>query len=189
MKKLDVGKDFHHRLVARFEPYNNTHTAKHFKDKYLAALDDQDFWKNPKEPFIELDFTNVDVISPSFARAVFAHYLQYTDEKTILRVIKLTNITTVKKQIIQIEFEAARQMPQTIKAFLTMSDGALILNLLENMDPAKRLTMIQSISQKYKYRRKDAAKWNADQDKRVEETKAKARVQKFNEPGTTGDTN
>lgn len=64
METIDVGKEFNSRLTDRSQ-------ATIFIDKYLIKLLDKSIWAND-DPFITLDFVNVQKISPSFASQAFA---------------------------------------------------------------------------------------------------------------------
>lgn len=106
MKRVDVGKDFYHRLANR-DKYqgDGEHNAVEFRKKYLKELDNIEAWQND-DIFIVFDFGNVTKIGPSFASEAFAHFAQYADLNKILEKIKFENITKVKELIIINELKA-----------------------------------------------------------------------------------
>ena len=106
MYKIDVGEDFHHRLTNRDKHQRDgKYTGLEFREKYLSELYNSEVWENDI-PFIELDFSNVTKLGPSWANEVFAFFTQYAKPKRILSKIKLKNISKVKKAIIEEELAA-----------------------------------------------------------------------------------
>ena len=103
---VDVGEDFYHRLTNRNkEQGDGKHTAVDFREKYLSDLDDKNAWVND-DVFIELDFSNVTKIGPSFANEAFAYFTQYASPEKILRKISIRNATVVQKMVIKEELES-----------------------------------------------------------------------------------
>ena len=104
---VDVGEDFYHRLTNRNkEQGDGKHTAVDFREKYLSDLDDKNAWVND-DVFIELDFSNVTKIGPSFANEAFAYFTQYASPEKILKKISIKNATVLQKMIIKEELESA----------------------------------------------------------------------------------
>jgi len=103
MNTIDVGKDFCPRLANRNNLQGDgKHTAVEFREKYLKELDSHRAWSN-SQPFVELDFSGVTKIGPAFANEAFAHFLQYTTRNQIMNKILFTNISPIKKIIIEFE--------------------------------------------------------------------------------------
>ena len=104
MNRVDVGKDFYSFLSNRNENQGNgKHTAVEFRKKYLSFLDKKDAW-NSNDVEIVLDFSNVDTMISSFANEAFAYFTKYAKPEKIKKKIKFENITKVKMEIIDIEF-------------------------------------------------------------------------------------
>lgn len=103
---LDIGKEFYHKLLNRNKLQGDgKYTADQFRDKYLAELESEDWWKDNTK-FIELDFENVEVVGPSWANEVFAFYLTRNINKSdVLKKIKCTGLTKTKEIIINREIE------------------------------------------------------------------------------------
>ena len=75
-----------------------------FRNKYLGELDDQENWNN-NSSIIELDFRHVKRLGPSWANEVFAYFTRKHKPESILKKIKLINITKVKRAIVEKEIE------------------------------------------------------------------------------------
>jgi hypothetical protein len=107
LKTVDVGKDFYPRLTNRDERQRDgRHTGRDFRTNYLAELlDNKEAWRDDST-VIELDFSNVTKMGPSWANEVFAYFAKYEKPKSILKKIRLTNISRVKQAIIEQEIEA-----------------------------------------------------------------------------------
>lgn len=105
MKTINVGKDFYPRLANRDPSQGDgKHHAIEFRNKFLKELDSEEAWKS-EESFIELDFSEVDKIGPSFANEAFAFFTQYASPEKILNKILFKRITTVKRAIIERELQ------------------------------------------------------------------------------------
>lgn len=104
--KIDIGTDFYHRLANRdgFQG-DGKNTAVEFRNKYLSELDSDIAWKNDNL-FIEFDFSNVKKIGPSFANEAFAYFTKYAKPTQILKKIEFTNISKVKRLIIEQELDS-----------------------------------------------------------------------------------
>lgn len=101
--KVDVGKEFSRRLVNRDKSRGDgRNTSIEFRNKYLSMFDSFDSWNNDNL-FIELDFSNVNHISPSFANESFGYFTKYTTSDKILEKIRFTNISNIKYLIIKLE--------------------------------------------------------------------------------------
>lgn len=105
INKMDIAKDFSDRLVYR-DRYqgDGKSNAIDFRNKFLNELESEKWWKD-NEKFIELDFSGVKTLGPSWANEVFAYYTKNHTPKEILNKIKLVNISNVKKSIIKLEIE------------------------------------------------------------------------------------
>jgi hypothetical protein len=103
---IDVGVDFYHRLANR-DPYqgDGKYHAVDFRHKYLSELDNEQAWKT-HDAFVQLDFSNVKKIGPSFANEAFGYFTKYATPKQILNKIILKNIKKVSLMIIEEELEA-----------------------------------------------------------------------------------
>jgi len=105
-KVIDVGVDFYHRLVNRDSlQCDGKFNAVEFRHKYLKELDNQQSWENSDE-FIQLDFSHVKKIGPSFANEAFGYFTKYTKPKQILQKIVCKNINEVSLMIIEEELNA-----------------------------------------------------------------------------------
>lgn len=106
MRSVDIGNEFSKIIVNRANYQGNgRNTATEFRNQFLSELEDIRIWKTD-DPVIELDFSSVRSISTSFANELFAYYLRYTTSKDrILRKIKLTNLSPLKKNMIEREIE------------------------------------------------------------------------------------
>jgi len=98
---IDVGSDFSNRLDNK-DKSRGDNTAIEFRNKYLSMFDSFDAWNSDKL-FIELDFSNVNHISPSFANEAFGYFTKYTTANKILEKIRFTNISNIKYLIIKLE--------------------------------------------------------------------------------------
>jgi hypothetical protein len=106
IKTLDIGIDFHHRLTNRDSHQSDgKFNAVQFRERYLKDLDSNDAWENA-DIFIELDFSNVTKIGPSFANEAFAYFTKYARPPRILEKIYFKNIKEVFRMIIEEEIEA-----------------------------------------------------------------------------------
>ncbi len=100
---LNIGLEFYSRLANRDKLQGDgKHTAAEFRDTYLSGLNNESVWKS-NDPFIALDFSDVRKIGPSFANEAFAYFTKYASPQQILDKIKLVNISTVQRAIIEIE--------------------------------------------------------------------------------------
>lgn len=103
MKSIDVGIEFSPSLTNRDElQRDGTFSGEEFRNRYLKDLEDENIWKN-EDPYIILDFGNVERLGPSWANEVFAYFTQFAHPELILKKIHLKNITPVKKAIIDRE--------------------------------------------------------------------------------------
>jgi len=106
MNRIDVGKDFYHRLANRDQRQGDgKHNATQFREKYLLGLDNTDAWRDDS-PFILFDFENVKIIGPSFANEAFGYFTVYASQERILNKIRFENLSTVQKSIIETELTA-----------------------------------------------------------------------------------
>ncbi len=91
--KIDVGNDFSNRLINKDKSRGDgRNTAVEFRNKYLSVFNSFDSWKDI-DLFIELDFSNVNYITPSFAYEAFGYFTKYTTSDKILEKIRFTNIS------------------------------------------------------------------------------------------------
>jgi hypothetical protein len=103
MSKIDIGKDFYPRLANRDENQGDgKHTAIMFREKYLKDFDNKKIWDDGAIS-VELDFSNVNKIGPSFANEAFAYFTKYAKPADILKQIKLHNTSRVQLAIIMEE--------------------------------------------------------------------------------------
>jgi hypothetical protein len=103
---IDVGTEFYHRLVNRDERQGDgTHTGTEFRKRYLSELDSQVWW-DKSEQVIELNFSGVRTLGPSWANEVFAYFTRYASPDDILERIRLGNISEVKLRIIKNELDS-----------------------------------------------------------------------------------
>lgn len=102
-KNVNVGKDFYWRLTNR-DRYqgDGKHHAVEFRERYLSEFDNELAWKD-KNLVIELDFSEVKTIIPSFANEAFAYFTKYASPEEILKHFKFINITPVKMELIKKE--------------------------------------------------------------------------------------
>ena len=100
---IDVGTAFHNRLANRNRYQGDGRfSAVDFRKRFLSSFDNQEQWKSG-ELVVELDFANVRKIGPSFANEAFAYFMKYTTPEIFHRRIKLINLTTVQRAIIETE--------------------------------------------------------------------------------------
>lgn len=103
---IDVGKDFYHRLANRNKMQGDgRHTAVEFRTKFLGDFDNAKVW-GPHGPTIELDFSNVKKIGPSFANEAFAYFTRFTTPETFLRRVVFVNISKIQRMIIEEELRS-----------------------------------------------------------------------------------
>lgn len=104
IKRVDVGRDFFTDLVNRDKNQGDgQHTAIEFRDKYLKKFMNSEFWIKPNAS-VELDFSNVEVLGPSFANEAFAYFTKYDVKPEIITsVIIFVNISKVKMSTINVE--------------------------------------------------------------------------------------
>lgn len=106
MKRIHVANEFYHRLANRDSSQcDGAHNAMEFRDKFLAELDNKSAW-GTSAPYIVFDFSGVKKIGPSFANEAFAFFTQYARPDLIFKKILFENITTVQKEIIELEVNA-----------------------------------------------------------------------------------
>lgn len=106
MRTIDIGNEFYRILRNRDNLQGDgKHTAVEFRNKFLSSLDNIDVWRSDS-PEIILDFSNVEVLGPSFANEVFAYFTRYTTPENILKKIVLKEISRVKRSTIKIELES-----------------------------------------------------------------------------------
>lgn len=99
MRTIDIGKEFSSSLVNRnSQQRDGKFSGEEFRDKYLSDLMNPKSWEN-KEPYITLDFTNVERIGPGWANEVFSNLPFYSVEDVLNKII-LKNISKVKLAII-----------------------------------------------------------------------------------------
>jgi len=79
--------------------------GKLFRSMYLNELDTPVWWIND-DVFITLDFTNVKRINPKWARDALGYFIKYAPKEQIINKIKLTNISRVKRAIVELEYNA-----------------------------------------------------------------------------------
>lgn len=105
IKKIDIASEFTPRLVYRDKHQGESEfNAIKFRDKFLQALEEEEWWENDSM-YVELDFSGVKTLGPSWANEIFAYYTSKYKPKIILQKIRLVNITEVKKAIIKLEIE------------------------------------------------------------------------------------
>ncbi len=103
--RIDVGKEFSQRLVYRDKQQGEgTFNASEFREKYLKDLENNDWWQDDSK-YIELDFSNVKTLSPSWANEAFAYYTSDHKPKMIFKKIRFVNISNVKEAIIKLEVD------------------------------------------------------------------------------------
>lgn len=104
--KIDIGKEFFHKLINRNELQGDgKYTAIDFRNRFLSKLDTDEWWNDPSQ-FIELDFQNVEVIGPSWTNEIFAYYLSKgLKSHVVLSKIRCLNLTKTKTTIINRELE------------------------------------------------------------------------------------
>lgn len=107
MKTIAIAREFSSRLTNR-DRYqgDGKFTGQQFRDQFLAGLDNEEVWKKP-EPQIELDFTGVTRLGPSFANEAFGFFTKYARPEVVMEVIKFVNTTNVQEAIIREELESA----------------------------------------------------------------------------------
>ena len=105
IQKIAVADEFHHRLVNRDERQGDgQHNAVRFRTQFLSELANRDAWRS-KGVFIELDFSNVTKIAPSFANEAFAFFTQFAEPDEVLKKISIVNASTVQREIIKMELK------------------------------------------------------------------------------------
>ncbi len=106
MEKIDIGKEFYSRLTNRDDKQRDgKYNGIEFRNKFLSGLYNDKAWKDDSV-FIELDFSNVSKMGPSWANEVFAYFTKYGTPSKVLQKIKIVNISRVKRSIIEQELEA-----------------------------------------------------------------------------------
>lgn len=106
MKRIDVGKEFYHRLANRDQRQGDgRNNAVQFRERYLSELDSVEAWKDDTT-YIILDFENVKIIGPSFANEAFGYFTIYANPEKILKRILFEGVSTVQKGIIETELQA-----------------------------------------------------------------------------------
>ncbi|MBF0364700.1 MAG: STAS-like domain-containing protein [Oligoflexia bacterium] len=105
MKKLNIGQDFGTELTNRDKLQRDGKcSGLEFRQKYLQDIDTENSWQSD-EPYIELDFSLVKKLGPSWANEVFAYFAKYATPKKILTKVKIINISRVKESTINVELE------------------------------------------------------------------------------------
>lgn len=103
---VKIARDFSSAL--RYGIPNNPqeipYSAKAFRDLFLKEFDNQEAWQDDNVGVI-LDFRGVERLSPSFAYHAFAYFRKYAQSERIMRKFHRTNITSLQKQVIDLELE------------------------------------------------------------------------------------
>lgn len=103
---IDVGKDFYHRLANRNKLQGDgQNTAVEFREKYLAELDNEEAWREEREPIV-FSFRAVKKIGPSFANEAFAYFTKYVKPGEFLQVVRFQDISPVQMMIIREELDS-----------------------------------------------------------------------------------
>jgi hypothetical protein len=103
MKTINIATQFSNRLVNRDEHQGDgKFNALEFRSLYLSELENEDKWKND-DPEIELDFSGIEKLGPSFANEAFAFFAKFSTPEKILKKIRMVNISPVKLETIFIE--------------------------------------------------------------------------------------
>lgn len=103
MIKINISKQFSPQLRNRDERQGDgTNTAVQFRRKFLSCLVKDERWQ-PGAEDLELDFSGVEIIGPSFANEAFAFFTKYSTPEDIYTKIKFANINPIDKEIIDWE--------------------------------------------------------------------------------------
>ena len=88
--------DFSKYLRCRDEnQFDGRYSGKEFRNTYLRELNSPDWWRSVKK--INIDFTEVQTISPSWANEAFAFFTRFTSPCMIKNKIIFSNIKELKK--------------------------------------------------------------------------------------------
>ena len=105
MKTVKVVDEFYHRLANRDSHQGDgKFTAVEFRNKFLSSIDNINSWDNT-DVAVELDFSGVKKIGPSFANEAFAYFTKFAKPEVVLMKIKISNASTVQRAIIDLELE------------------------------------------------------------------------------------
>lgn len=105
MIKINIAIEFYPRLVNRDSNQGDgSFNAIDFRNKFLQSIDSIDAWKSDR-PEIELDFTGVEKLGPSFANEAFAYFTKYAKPEQIKKKIIFSNISKIKNETIDIELK------------------------------------------------------------------------------------
>ena len=103
---INVASSFHDRLANRNRYQGDGRfSAVDFRKRFLSAFDNLEEWKSG-HVVIELDFSGVRKIGPSFANEAFAYFMKYTTPERFHQRIKLLNLSTVQRAIVETELAA-----------------------------------------------------------------------------------
>lgn len=106
MRRVDVGSEFYPRLANRDERQDDgSNNAIMFRKRFLQDLDDNPILWNDDVCYIELDFSSVDILGPSFANEAFAYFTRLYKPEKILKKIHFTRISRVKLLTIEKELK------------------------------------------------------------------------------------
>jgi len=96
---IHIAKEFNRRLINRT---GDTYAADEFRESYLKFLDNKEAWERD-DTEIELDFSNIQQIRPSFANEAFGYFKKYASMQQILTKIKFSNVSVIQMLIIKQE--------------------------------------------------------------------------------------
>lgn len=104
-QRINIKEQFSDRLVYR-DSFQGIYkySAKNFRELFLKELETVKWWGDDSK-LIELNFKDVETISPSWANEVFAFYTENYDPDKVKKKIKLVNISSVKRLIINLEID------------------------------------------------------------------------------------
>lgn len=107
MNFIKMAEEFGERLVNRNSSQGDgKHTAVEFRKRFLSDLDVPEWWRVTSN-IVEIDFSGVRTLGPSWANEAFAYFTAMDlSPKKILEHIHFRNISDIKLQTIKTELES-----------------------------------------------------------------------------------
>ena len=102
-RTINVGRDFSPVLKNDF-PGENPGKGAQFREKYLGHFVINNHWQPQAKP-VTFDFSDVQLLAPSFAAEAFAFFREYAETADILKKILFVNTNPIDMAIVEFELD------------------------------------------------------------------------------------
>lgn len=105
MRKVSIVKNFGTTELTNRDKLqrDGVFNGRQFREEFLSSYDNAEYWKSKTIEFVEIDFSDVIKLGPSWANEVFAYFTKFAKPERVLEVINPTGLSPVKKAIIELE--------------------------------------------------------------------------------------